>query len=182
MLCYCCHSLCVCVCSIFWLQVDFANRMVGGGVIGQGLVQEEIRFLINAELIVSRLFTEALEHNECLIITGRQIIWFSTKFFPPLIFSVLLFILFLVSISQPLSLSLLQTHRHVFLPSCCSFLILHKFNQSDTWLSRLVLFLYQPDTHLLQFSPQDFSAKFKHHDVTVNPSLHDQHSQSVNSI
>lgn len=74
MLCYCCHSLCVCVCSIFWLQVDFANRMVGGGVIGQGLVQEEIRFLINAELIVSRLFTEALEHNECLIITGRQII------------------------------------------------------------------------------------------------------------
>ncbi|XP_053357969.1 poly(ADP-ribose) glycohydrolase isoform X1 [Clarias gariepinus] len=54
------------------LQVDFANRMVGGGVIGQGLVQEEIRFLINAELIVSRLFTEALEHNECLIITGTE--------------------------------------------------------------------------------------------------------------
>ncbi|KAF4090391.1 hypothetical protein AMELA_G00051260 [Ameiurus melas] len=54
------------------LQVDFANRMVGGGVTGQGLVQEEIRFLINPELIVSRLFTEALEHNECLIITGTE--------------------------------------------------------------------------------------------------------------
>ncbi|KAK3554311.1 hypothetical protein QTP70_020172 [Hemibagrus guttatus] len=53
------------------LQVDFANRMVGGGVTGLGLVQEEIRFLINPELIVSRLFTEALEHNECLIITGK---------------------------------------------------------------------------------------------------------------
>uniref|UniRef100_A0A3P9PWP0 poly(ADP-ribose) glycohydrolase n=1 Tax=Poecilia reticulata TaxID=8081 RepID=A0A3P9PWP0_POERE len=52
------------------LQVDFANRYVGGGVTGHGLVQEEIRFLINPELIVSRLFTEALEHNECLIITG----------------------------------------------------------------------------------------------------------------
>ncbi|KAF7710427.1 poly(ADP-ribose) glycohydrolase isoform X1 [Silurus meridionalis] len=54
------------------LQVDFANRMVGGGVTGHGLVQEEIRFLINPELIVSRLFTEALEYNECLIITGTE--------------------------------------------------------------------------------------------------------------
>ncbi|XP_056147633.1 poly(ADP-ribose) glycohydrolase isoform X2 [Lampris incognitus] len=54
------------------LQVDFANRMVGGGVTGHGLVQEEIRFLINPELIVSRLFTEALEYNECLIVTGTE--------------------------------------------------------------------------------------------------------------
>uniref|UniRef100_A0A8D0FG26 poly(ADP-ribose) glycohydrolase n=1 Tax=Strix occidentalis caurina TaxID=311401 RepID=A0A8D0FG26_STROC len=52
------------------LQVDFANRFVGGGVTGAGLVQEEIRFLINPELIVSRLITEVLDHNECLIITG----------------------------------------------------------------------------------------------------------------
>ncbi|XP_030297048.1 poly(ADP-ribose) glycohydrolase [Sparus aurata] len=54
------------------LQVDFANRFVGGGVTGHGLVQEEIRFLINPELIVSRLFTEAMEYNECLIITGTE--------------------------------------------------------------------------------------------------------------
>lgn len=54
------------------LQVDFANRFVGGGVTSSGLVQEEIRFLINPELIVSRLFTEALGHDECLIITGTQ--------------------------------------------------------------------------------------------------------------
>ncbi|XP_069548795.1 poly(ADP-ribose) glycohydrolase [Brachyistius frenatus] len=54
------------------LQVDFANRLVGGGVTGHGLVQEEIRFVINPELIVSRLFTEALESNECLIITGTE--------------------------------------------------------------------------------------------------------------
>ncbi|XP_058478004.1 poly(ADP-ribose) glycohydrolase [Solea solea] len=54
------------------LQVDFANQFVGGGVTGSGLVQEEIRFLINPELIVSRLFTEALDHNECLIITGTE--------------------------------------------------------------------------------------------------------------
>uniref|UniRef100_A0A8C6URW8 poly(ADP-ribose) glycohydrolase n=1 Tax=Neogobius melanostomus TaxID=47308 RepID=A0A8C6URW8_9GOBI len=54
------------------LQVDFANQFVGGGVTSLGLVQEEIRFLINPELIVSRLFTEALGHNECLVITGTQ--------------------------------------------------------------------------------------------------------------
>lgn len=54
------------------LQVDFANRLVGGGVTGHGLVQEEIRFIINPELIVSRLFTEAMEYNECLIITGTE--------------------------------------------------------------------------------------------------------------
>ncbi|XP_062381759.1 poly(ADP-ribose) glycohydrolase-like isoform X2 [Sardina pilchardus] len=54
------------------LQVDFANRFVGGGVTATGLVQEEIRFLINPELIVSRLFTESLQSNECLIITGTE--------------------------------------------------------------------------------------------------------------
>nr|XP_033804479.1 poly(ADP-ribose) glycohydrolase-like [Geotrypetes seraphini]XP_033804480.1 poly(ADP-ribose) glycohydrolase-like [Geotrypetes seraphini]XP_033804482.1 poly(ADP-ribose) glycohydrolase-like [Geotrypetes seraphini] len=54
------------------LQVDFACPMVGGGVLGSGLVQEEIRFLINTELIVSRLFTEKLDDNECLLITGAQ--------------------------------------------------------------------------------------------------------------
>ncbi|XP_016127774.1 poly(ADP-ribose) glycohydrolase-like [Sinocyclocheilus grahami] len=54
------------------LQVDFANRLVGGGLTGMGLVQEEIRFLINPELIISRLFTEVLDSDECLIITGTE--------------------------------------------------------------------------------------------------------------
>ncbi|KAG8551818.1 hypothetical protein GDO81_004285 [Engystomops pustulosus] len=54
------------------LQVDFANRFVGGGVTSLGLVQEEIRFIINPELIASRLFTEELDPNECLIITGAE--------------------------------------------------------------------------------------------------------------
>uniref|UniRef100_A0A8C9VHZ0 poly(ADP-ribose) glycohydrolase n=1 Tax=Scleropages formosus TaxID=113540 RepID=A0A8C9VHZ0_SCLFO len=54
------------------LQVDFANRMVGGGVTGNGLVQEEIRFMINPELIVARLFTEAMDNNECLVVTGTE--------------------------------------------------------------------------------------------------------------
>ncbi|KAG5272415.1 hypothetical protein AALO_G00165260 [Alosa alosa] len=54
------------------LQVDFACSMVGGGVLGSGLVQEEILFLMNPELIVARLFTEKLSDNECLKITGAQ--------------------------------------------------------------------------------------------------------------
>ncbi|XP_034997660.1 poly(ADP-ribose) glycohydrolase isoform X2 [Hippoglossus stenolepis] len=54
------------------LQVDFASRWIGGGVLGNGLVQEEILFLMNPELIVSRLFTERLADNECLIVTGSQ--------------------------------------------------------------------------------------------------------------
>jgi poly(ADP-ribose) glycohydrolase len=54
------------------LQVDFANKSVGGGVLGRGCVQEEIRFLICPELIVSMLFTEAMADNECLIMTGCE--------------------------------------------------------------------------------------------------------------
>lgn len=54
------------------LQVDFASQWIGGGVLGSGLVQEEILFLMNPELIVSRLFTEKLGDNECLVITGSQ--------------------------------------------------------------------------------------------------------------
>lgn len=50
--------------------MDFASSWIGGGVLGSGLVQEEILFLMNPELIVSRLFTQRLTDNECLIITG----------------------------------------------------------------------------------------------------------------
>eukprot|EP00794_Sanderia_malayensis_P016702 gene16702-18396_t len=55
-----------------FLQVDFANRLVGGGVIGEGCVQEEIRFLICPELILSRLFVERLDPNECLVVKGAE--------------------------------------------------------------------------------------------------------------
>ncbi|XP_043087500.1 poly(ADP-ribose) glycohydrolase isoform X2 [Puntigrus tetrazona] len=54
------------------LQVDFASKYIGGGVLKSGLVQEEILFLMSPELIVARLFTEKLDDNECLKITGPQ--------------------------------------------------------------------------------------------------------------
>ena len=54
------------------LEVDFANSYVGGGVLSSGCVQEEIRFVICPELIISRLFTERLQDNEVLIIQGFE--------------------------------------------------------------------------------------------------------------
>ncbi|KAB0793201.1 hypothetical protein PPYR_12821 [Photinus pyralis] len=54
------------------LQVDFANKSIGGGVLGYGCVQEEIRFMVCPELIVSRLFTEHLGATEALIIIGAE--------------------------------------------------------------------------------------------------------------
>nr|XP_054773883.1 poly(ADP-ribose) glycohydrolase-like [Lytechinus pictus] len=54
------------------LQMDFANKYIGGGALGFGCVQEEIRFMINPELIVTRLITEVLDDNECVIIKGAE--------------------------------------------------------------------------------------------------------------
>lgn len=54
------------------LQVDFANATVGGGVLRNGCVQEEIRFLICPELIVSRLLAETMADNEALVMRGFE--------------------------------------------------------------------------------------------------------------
>ena len=54
------------------LQVDFANKFLGGGVLTYGMAQEEIRFSVCPELIVSRLFTEALADNEVLLMLGAE--------------------------------------------------------------------------------------------------------------
>ena len=53
-------------------EVDFANSSIGGGVIGAGALQEEIRFLQCPELIVCKLFMEPLKDNECVRITGYR--------------------------------------------------------------------------------------------------------------
>ncbi|XP_011689783.1 PREDICTED: poly(ADP-ribose) glycohydrolase-like [Wasmannia auropunctata] len=54
------------------LQVDFANKYVGGGVLGLGCVQEEIRFVICPELMVTMLVTEELDDTEALVVTGIE--------------------------------------------------------------------------------------------------------------
>ncbi|KAJ6637165.1 Poly(ADP-ribose) glycohydrolase [Pseudolycoriella hygida] len=54
------------------LQVDFANKYLGGGVLGHGCVQEEIRFVICPEMIISKLITEVLDKNEALLMIGCE--------------------------------------------------------------------------------------------------------------
>ncbi|ORX46423.1 hypothetical protein BCR36DRAFT_331857, partial [Piromyces finnis] len=54
------------------LQVDFANCSLGGGVLRGGCVQEEIRFSINPELIVSMVFTQLLEPLESVYLIGSE--------------------------------------------------------------------------------------------------------------
>ncbi|XP_067639773.1 poly(ADP-ribose) glycohydrolase [Eurosta solidaginis] len=54
------------------LQVDFANKFLGGGVLGAGCVQEEIRFVICPELLISKLFTECLRPTEALLMVGAE--------------------------------------------------------------------------------------------------------------
>ncbi|KIH62945.1 poly glycohydrolase [Ancylostoma duodenale] len=54
------------------LQVDFANEYIGGGVLNYGAVQEEIRFLICPEMIVSCLLCEKMGPFEAIHIVGAQ--------------------------------------------------------------------------------------------------------------
>ncbi|XP_041364453.1 poly(ADP-ribose) glycohydrolase-like isoform X2 [Gigantopelta aegis] len=54
------------------LQVDFANKVIGGGVLRHGCVQEEIRFLICPEMLLTLLFTETLDKNESVIMLGCE--------------------------------------------------------------------------------------------------------------
>ncbi|KAL6517081.1 hypothetical protein OROHE_017787 [Orobanche hederae] len=54
------------------LEVDFANKYIGGGALSRGCVQEEIRFMINPELIVSTLFLPEMADNEAIEIVGSE--------------------------------------------------------------------------------------------------------------
>ncbi|XP_053213630.1 uncharacterized protein LOC128396992 [Panonychus citri] len=54
------------------LQVDFADEYIGGLTLTYGMLQEEIRFAINPELIVSMLFTEKMLDNEAVVIIGAE--------------------------------------------------------------------------------------------------------------
>ncbi|OEL21293.1 Poly(ADP-ribose) glycohydrolase 1 [Dichanthelium oligosanthes] len=54
------------------LEVDFANKYLGGGALSRGCVQEEIRFMINPELIVGMLFMASMEDNEAIEIIGAE--------------------------------------------------------------------------------------------------------------
>lgn len=49
----------------------FSPRFIGGGVLNYGSVQEEIRFLICPELLLSQLFSQQMLSTEAIVITGK---------------------------------------------------------------------------------------------------------------
>ncbi|KAE8686716.1 Poly(ADP-ribose) glycohydrolase 1 [Hibiscus syriacus] len=58
--------------AIGTLEVDFANKYLGGGALNRGCVQEEIRFMINPELIAGMLFLPSMADNEAIEIVGTE--------------------------------------------------------------------------------------------------------------
>ncbi|XP_043714183.1 poly(ADP-ribose) glycohydrolase 1-like [Telopea speciosissima] len=54
------------------LEVDFANKYIGGGALHRGCIQEEIRFMISPELIVGMLFLPSMADNEAIEIVGAE--------------------------------------------------------------------------------------------------------------
>ncbi|XP_028764627.1 poly(ADP-ribose) glycohydrolase 1 isoform X4 [Neltuma alba] len=54
------------------LEVDFANKYLGGGALRRGCVQEEIRFMVSPELIVGMLFLPSMAENEAIEIVGVE--------------------------------------------------------------------------------------------------------------
>lgn len=54
------------------IDVDFANKIVGGGTLTNGSVQEEIKFMMSPESIISMMLFESLEDNEIGYIEGTD--------------------------------------------------------------------------------------------------------------
>ncbi|PWA89685.1 poly (ADP-ribose) glycohydrolase [Artemisia annua] len=54
------------------LEVDFANKYLGGAALYKGCVQEEIRFMINPELIAGILFLPCMAENESIEVVGAE--------------------------------------------------------------------------------------------------------------
>lgn len=54
------------------IQVDFANKYIGGGSLYTGCVQEEIRFIISPECLPSMVMFESLKKNEAAYIIGAE--------------------------------------------------------------------------------------------------------------
>ena len=52
------------------LQVDFANRFLGGGVLTGGCVQEEMRFSVSPELLAAMIVSPVMEPREAVLVHG----------------------------------------------------------------------------------------------------------------
>ena len=54
------------------IEVDFANELIGGGVLRMGMVQEEILFLVIPECLVSLPLCERMHSNEAILLRGVE--------------------------------------------------------------------------------------------------------------
>jgi poly(ADP-ribose) glycohydrolase len=54
------------------VQIDFANRFLGGGVLTGGCVQEEIRFSVCPELLAALPFCPAMRDHEAIRLHGAE--------------------------------------------------------------------------------------------------------------
>jgi len=54
------------------IEVDFANKFLGGGTLGAGAAQEEIQFITRPEQIVGLLFCSQMKENEAIRIKGAK--------------------------------------------------------------------------------------------------------------
>jgi poly(ADP-ribose) glycohydrolase len=54
------------------IHADFANACIGGGVLSGGFYQEEIRFLIAPECLLSVLICERMSDTESILIRGAE--------------------------------------------------------------------------------------------------------------
>jgi poly(ADP-ribose) glycohydrolase len=55
------------------VQADFANKSLGGGVLRRGCVQEEIRFMISPECLLSVIVCDKMKDNESVLIRNTVI-------------------------------------------------------------------------------------------------------------
>ena len=54
------------------LQADFANRRIGGDVLGLGCAQEEIRFVLSPECLVSVLVCDPMDDKEAILVVSND--------------------------------------------------------------------------------------------------------------
>jgi len=58
----------------------FFRRYIGGSVLGEGCLQEEIKFITCPELLLAKLFPGEMRDNEAILVSGVQQYAFTTGY------------------------------------------------------------------------------------------------------
>lgn len=54
------------------IQIDFANKSIGGFFLSETYTQEDIIFINNPELMPALLFHQYMQPNECILMVGAE--------------------------------------------------------------------------------------------------------------